>query len=347
MPSLIRLFCLGALALTTGLLASAQARAATLDRVAAIVNGKMITQFEVDERAKEFVEQVMGRKLDPKDPQYPEITKQVLNSMIDDILITQEAERFKISITDAEAESQIRQIKEQARMTEAQFVAQLKKEGMTRKSYVEQLKKDLLKRRVLSFMVQRKVLVTDDEMKAYLKDGGAAEASVGALSTTGPAQAQAPAPVAAGQVRLALIMVAKPDQAKLIKTEIDAGKISFADAARRHSIGPAKDTGGDLGVLSVRDLTPAVAKAVASLAPGKVSEPLPMDGKTVLVTLLDAAAPGAAPPREEAPVAGPGGNIQDREKRAAFEQLYRPKAEKLYREYLDKLRAKSVVEIKM
>ena len=54
-----------------------------------------------------------------------------------------------------------------------------------------------------------------------------------------------------------------------------AGKLAFADAARKHSMCPSAPKGGDLGFIGLRDpaVDEAFARAAFALKAGEVSEP--------------------------------------------------------------------------
>jgi len=82
------------------------------------------------------------------------------------------------------------------------------------------------------------------------------------------------------------------DRAAAIRRDIVQGQISFADAARRHSAGPSRLRGGDLGWIT-RDapLIDAFARQVFKLAKGDISKPF-MTPFGVHVVQLTAVEPG-------------------------------------------------------
>jgi peptidyl-prolyl cis-trans isomerase SurA len=291
-----------------------------VDKVVAQVNGELITLFELNDKTKTYVTQVAKRPYNEDDPAIQQLRDQILQSMIEDILLRQEGARLKINITDVEVETRIRGIREKANLSEAQFEQQLRLEGMTHKQFAENLKKDILKKELLDYMVQRKVLVSDDEVKQYYQ-----EHPDEFTATKG----------GAGQ-RIGLIMTAKVEEAKALRTRIASGQISFADAARKFSIGPGAQQGGDLGKVSWKDLAPELQKALEGLPAGGVSQPVLLDGKPVLLTLsgTEDKAKGVTP-------------AFDSVKEEVYERVYRAKLEKLFREYMDKLRAKSVIKVNL
>ena len=78
---------------------------AAINGVAAVVNGEMITAFDLQ---AETVPEAMRRGLNPKDPNQAaaieELTKATLERMINNIILTQEAQRLKISVGDSEVD---------------------------------------------------------------------------------------------------------------------------------------------------------------------------------------------------------------------------------------------------
>ncbi|WP_243312894.1 SurA N-terminal domain-containing protein [Fundidesulfovibrio agrisoli] len=311
---------LAAVLLSVSLVATANAAQQVVDKVVAQVNGEMITLFELNERVRLYVTQVEKKPYDPNSSVNKELQSRILASMVEDILLRQEAVRMKVNISDAEVEARIKEMREKGKISEEQFVQQLRLEGMSRKQFADSIKKDILKKQLLGYMVQRKVLVSEDEIRKYYDE------NKGDLR------------VQTGQ-RVGLIMVAKMDEAKALRQRIASGQISFADAARKHSIGPGADQGGDIGKVELKDLAPELRQALQDTQPGGVSQPVLLDGKPVLLTVGgDAAA--------QAPAASSVPSLESMHDEIQ-ERIYRVKLEKQFTEYMDKLRAKSVIKINL
>jgi peptidyl-prolyl cis-trans isomerase C len=62
------------------------------------------------------------------------------------------------------------------------------------------------------------------------------------------------------------------EQARRLQTDIRAGQISFADAARRYSSCPSKEKGGDLGEFAFSDMVPPFARAAFDAKVGDVTD---------------------------------------------------------------------------
>lgn len=296
------------------------AHAQVVDKIVAQVNGEVITLFELNEKVKAYVTQIEKRPFNPSDPALKELQTRILATLMEDIMLKQEAARLKVNISDAEIESRIREIREKGGLSEAQFVQQLRLEGMSRKQFADAIRKDILKKQILGYMVQRKVVVSEEEIKKYYD-----EHKSGLRSESGQ--------------RVALIMLDKPEEAKALRQKIASGQISFADAARKFSVGPGAEQGGDLGKVEPKDLAPELRQALNGVQPGGVSEVATLDGKPVLLSLSatkdsPASAPSGAPAMESV-------------RNEIYEKIYREKLEKQFAEYMAKLRAKSVIKVNL
>lgn len=77
------------------------------------------------------------------------------------------------------------------------------------------------------------------------------------------------------EVRASHVLVKKEDEAKKLREDINAGKISFEDAARQISLCPSGHEGGDLGFFKRGVMVkPFEDAAFAMKEIGEVSEPV-------------------------------------------------------------------------
>jgi hypothetical protein len=78
------------------------------------------------------------------------------------------------------------------------------------------------------------------------------------------------------------------EQLGRLRSEITSGKISFADAARRHSEAPSAAQGGDVGYFAFRGTMPAeVCRVAFALKVGEVSQPFRTPFGVHLYTVTD------------------------------------------------------------
>lgn len=314
-------------------MAASAGAAELVDRVVAVVNGKLITMFDVDNRVVEVVQRTQGITLKPGDPRLDELRRQMLESMITELLIEQEAARMKINVSETEIDSQIDELKKKNSLTQQQFVAELAKEGLTLKQFRQRIRDDSMRKRLLGFMVHRKVLVTDDEVRDYY------EKNKGNL----PSTKSILGPKMSGNI--GFIMVPSKKQADELRAKINSGAMSFADAAKKFSIGPGRDQGGDLGDVQAKDLAAPLRDALKAAPAGQVSEPVMLDGKAVLLKQRTDKGDLAQP--APAPVAAASGSSYEQAREQIQELLYKQKFDKIFQEYIDNLRSKAVIEVKL
>jgi peptidyl-prolyl cis-trans isomerase SurA len=219
-----------------------------------------------------------------------------------------------MTVSDVEIKNQVETLKQQNGLTEEQFLDQLKLQEMTRKDYEDKVKKDIMRQRLIGAMVQRKVVITQEEMQRYYeqhKDEFSEEK----------------------KVELALIMVDPDFDIRELRGRIQAGDVSFGQAASQYSLGPGADQGGEIGEVRWADLRDSWKEVLRGLDEGDISEPFDLNGNQALLRILNLVS-GDAPPFEEVQA-----RIRD--------ILYRPRVEERFQEYMDGLRTKAVVDIRM
>lgn len=278
--------------------------AQVVDRIVAVVNGEIITFQDLLGR----IRLVMGRTPDPAAAE--KIAPQVLDDMINDIILRQEAERLKIEVSDSEVENEIRQFKARRQLTDDDFEQGLRLQGMTPEKFKERSRQDIIKNKILAFMVRRKVVVTQEEIDTYLERNRAE------LATD-------------RVVRLQLVVLATGGEAKAVLSKLDSGAISFDEAVAEYSIGP-KVENGVLSDVNWKALDEAWREALRDMSVGSVSKPFTIQDRWIILKLLD---------RKDAERTDPAALEEE-----ARETIMRPKLEGRFNEYMIGLRGKAVIE---
>ena len=286
-----------------------------VNRIVAVVNGEIITLFELNERIKPLLNRFKGREIGERErAAILKIKKDVLNTMVEDVLLRQEVEKYGIEISDVEVENQIQEFKEQNNLNEEEFLRQLRLGKMTRKEFAEKMRQDILKQRLLGFMVRRKVVVTKEEIeecfKTHKQDFTAGK-----------------------KVHLGLIVLGPGNSAALIKKRIENQELSFAEAAEIYSQGPGAENGGDIGLLSWKDLAAEWRQALDGISEGQITEPFVVQGREALL-LLKSVQTGSQQPLAK---------VKDE----IHQRIYKQKLEAGFNEYMNTLRANAVIEIKL
>jgi len=295
--------------LFTGL--SAQAAEVTVNKIAAVVNGEMITLHEL---RMHMASEMARRRMDPKDPKIEELQKEVLDSLINDILIRQEAKRYKVSVSDAELKEEVNKSIARTGKTLGQFESELKAQGISMEMYSERMRNNLLRMRMGNFMVDRKVFVTPEEISEYYAKNR--DAFQGERTAD-----------------FSVILLPETMDVQGIYKQIKAGSLSFEDAARKYSAeGNAQDGGLVRGVPYDR-LPPEMQKLLSSLSDGGMSQLLKTKGGFYVFR------------RDAMHEAKP---LSLQEARPYIEEiLLAPLREERAKEYIRQLRSKAVIDIRM
>jgi len=290
-------------------------RSEVVDRIVAVVNGELITLFELNQRVKPYLERFRGKELGRKEKEVIlKMKKDVLNKMIEDILIKQRAEEYGIEVTDMEVQNRIRQIKNRNQMTEEELRRELKRQGMSMEEFSKKIREDILKHRLISAMVKRKVVVTDEEIEEYYKKHKADFRRE-------------------KKVKLNLILLPDSVKAKEIFEKIKQGKISFAKAAAEYSVGPQPDKAGDLGYVDWASMNADFKEALKNKEAGDIAPPFEFKDKAALLKVRDIQS-GETRPLSE---------VKDK----ISDQIYKKKFSRQYEEYLSQLREKAIIDIRL
>lgn len=298
------------------MLACLPARASEIvDRIVAVVNGRVITSYDLDRELAPYLMQLGGRKLNAQEEQQlAGMRKKLLDRLVDDILLLKEAERLKMEVSETEVENHIRQFRQSNNMTEEDLNWQLQRENMTREDYKRNIRESMLRHRVLSLMVRRKVLVTDEEISRFYNENKSEYAQ-------------------AKEVELGLILLPPGEDSNELVQRLRKAELTFEEAARKYSKGPGAQNGGNIGRLKWSDLASQWREALALTQPGEISESFRIDGNQAILK-LKAVVPGKERSLDEV-------------REEIRQKLYDPKYARQYAEYMQDLKAKAIVDIRL
>lgn len=223
-----------------------------LTKVAAVVNGEKIYVSEVEAQLKELKSQYKGMFEGSKGKETEEVLKgQILDSLIEEKLILQEAEKQKIKITTKEVEAKFDQIRGMFK-TSQEFRETLKKQGWSEKSLKEKIRHQLLVEKIID-KITKNVKITDSEIKTYYEGN--------------KDRFKEPAQVKASHI----LLKTKSEAEKVLKEA--KGGADFASLAKKYSIDAAtKEKSGDLGWKAKEQFVPEFANVAFKLKPGEISE---------------------------------------------------------------------------
>jgi peptidyl-prolyl cis-trans isomerase SurA len=141
-----------------------------LDRVVAVVNEEVITQAEVDTFLrpiyKQYSAEMSGEALAKA---INEVRQKILNQMIEDKLVYQEAVAQGIEIKDEDLEKEFQDFKAKMEKPE-ELDEMLEREGLTMKSLRERLKKQAMVRQLQDREIRSKVIISPVQVEDFYKN---------------------------------------------------------------------------------------------------------------------------------------------------------------------------------
>ncbi|SIN98118.1 peptidylprolyl isomerase [Vannielia litorea] len=267
-----------ALATLTALAAPATAQVASTDlfKPVVVVNGKAVTNFEVQQR-------IIMLKLfrTPGD-----LEKEALDGLVDDRLRFIAADQLGLEVTEEQIQEGEAEFASRANLTREEFLQALAGAGVARESFRDFVAAGLLWRQVVGqrFAELARAQVTENDIQhaisATSRRGG------GVLVDFAEIIIPANTPAAAAQAeRLA---------AELGGTTMS--EAAFSSAARRYSASPSRARGGRVPEpVPIGNLPGQIAQAFLTLPPGGVTEPFPIPNAIAIFQLrrlIDSEDPG-------------------------------------------------------
>lgn len=290
---------------------AAEAAEMTVNKIAAVVNGEMITMLELK---RHTMVELQRRRIPPTDAKVKDVEREVLDSLINDILIRQEAKRYKVSVSDAEVEAELQRNMSRSGVSADKFDAELKRQGTTRELYKERISNMLLRQRMTTFMISRKVFVTPEEVENYYHLNKEKMVSDKAAS-------------------FSVILLPEKLPFKKIYDDIKSGALKFEEAARKYSADASAPEGGAIKGVPWDRLPPDMHKLLSSLKDGQLSPLLRTQGGFVVIRRDGLADSKPLTLQEAAP------RIE--------ETLRAPLLEDRFKEYTSQLRGKAVIDIRI
>ncbi len=260
-----------------------------VDKVIVKVNNENIMKSEFDKlyaSTLEQLKQLSSKELDEKD--LAEIKQKVLDQMIAEKLMLQEAKRRNIKVTKREIEEGIKTVKSRFPNDQA-FQNELKKENLTEKQFEKRIEEQIMVLKLIDEVIKKNVpQPTEQEAKEVFNkimkiiDGKNLDSKE--ENDDIKVLAQLVERYFGEQVRVRHILIRtdnlksqkEKEEAKKriqeIKAKLEKGE-DFATLAQKYSEDPgSKDKGGELGFIAKGDTVEEFEKVAFSLKEGETSD---------------------------------------------------------------------------
>ena len=234
----------------------------SLDSIVAIVDESVITERDLENRVKliklDFTRS--NRRL----PSESILQRQVLEALINNSILSQEAKRRGIKITDGQLNQTMQRMAQQSNMNLSEFRSSLLAEGLDYNQFRETVRGELVFSTLSRQYGQRNASISDAEVDEFIKLSDSENSSF--------------------EYRLSHILIALPDAAtpqqiqkaqstaSEILSQLDQGAI-FEELANTFSSGDTALQGGDLGWRKQAEIPSLFTASILTMEPGDYAGP--------------------------------------------------------------------------
>jgi peptidyl-prolyl cis-trans isomerase SurA len=290
------------------LIMSGSAQTKTVDRIVAQVNDDIITLSDLN-RAMGEVRQELATKYsgDQLAQETKKAEKDILDELIKQKLLLQKATELGFGANvDVQVSSYIENIRKKNNIKDMQeFERILAQQGMTMAAFRDQIRKNIITQSLVQEFVGSRITLLSQEIDKYYKDHAAdfttpEEVSLSEIviqSEGDPAGAEA--------------------RARDILSRLKQGE-SFTSLASQYSKGPTASKGGSIGSYQTAKLNPDIAKAIANVTEGNVTDVV-KSSDLYSIYRVDSRKPATLRPLAE---------VRDEIKNRIYEQKFNPEFER-------------------
>lgn len=266
---------------------------AAADGIVAKVNGVGLTQAEFNRNWEYFLQRnrIPGNHVD-KEGKLTEYRKQVLDRLVDEELLFQEAKKLKLiagkDMVDAEIEK-----------ARSQFP--------TPEAFKEALAQNKLNEETLSTVISRTLSIQAFVEKNVAKDIAVSDAEIHDFYTGNKDKFESPEQARARHILVKVDEKADEKTRQAAKAKADdllaqlKGGANFEELAKKSSDCPSAPQGGDLGFFTRGQMVPAFETAALALKPGELSGVVTTLFGYHIIKLEEKKAAGMVPEAEVAP----------------------------------------------
>lgn len=318
-PALNRPWSAALLGVALSAVLSHSAQATVVERVVAVIGDRAILLSDLKARAQPFLVQVT-QGVQPgaqRSAAISQVYKGVLDKIVDEELEERVAIQAKVTVTSKEIDDAIARVAAQNQIPVSKLLSEAAKTGVSEPQYRDELRRQLLQAKLVNVRLQGRIRVTDEDLKlAYRKIVMEERQKL--------------------SLKVAWIRIPADGSGRALAERVVEASHSqdFAQLARQFSQDRAtRELGGQLPQSKVSDLPPALARASLALEVGETSVPVRMGDDFVIVHVNSRAA-SQLPTFDEA-------------RRELGDRVYMDKMGQARRTWLDGLRRRNHVEVRL
>ena len=248
-----------------------------LDRVAAIVNGGVVLESEVNDLLASIKQQAKSNNQEL--PSDNALRIQVMDKLINDSLLTQMGQRMGIQISDAQLDQTLNNMAKDDKMTLTQFRQKVIDEGSSYEKYRENVRTELISGEVSRNSVRRRIFVSPQEIENLLnimkeQSTNNVEYHLGHILIEFPANASQD-DLAAAKTRAGKVV-------ELLNDGSDFAKIAITSSGDANAL-----KGGDLGWKNINEMPTLFSELINEKPKGTIVGPIRTGLGFSIVKVLD------------------------------------------------------------
>ena len=298
---------------------------AIVDRVVAVVNQEIITLSDVEKWTAPLKEEIVAEDRLEKQERIQALCRKVLEKLIEEKLIDQEAKKSGIKISSKEIEAAVEEVKRRNAVTQEDFEKALTAGGLTLETYKKEIEKNLQRQRLIHWSVKVEEKAGEKELRDFYQKN---------IDRYRTKETYRP-----GQILFVIPKRATPEEIREIRKKcqrvLDKIKSGgdFGEMALLYSEDTSNKDHGDLGYFRKGELLPVFEREALRLKVGEVSGIIRTEFGFHIIKLLDRKGMDPLPFEE----------VAERVKA----DYYEGEMEKAFKQYLSTLKEKAVIEIKL
>lgn len=240
----------------------AAASANLVEKVVVVVNGVPHTFSDL----KKFTRERLGNDVRLDELTAGRAPQEWLEEFITNELVQAEVRGTGIRVREEDIDSYIGALREQSRLSPAQFASLLERQGKDMGQYREEVRRQIERDELIRRNVRRRIHITMQDAKRYYE--------------ANPTLYRTELRLRLRHLMLSVSAGASTDQEQAVRARAQALRreivdgADFAALARTHSQGAGASEGGDIGWVKPLDLPDSLAKAAAALEKGQISPPV-------------------------------------------------------------------------
>ena len=280
------------------------------DVIIAKINNKIITKFEVNDRYR-FVIAASGIKIKTSEERRI-LRNQIIDKMIDEELIRQEATRVKLNVGKQELADALELVALRRKENTTQFKLFFVKRKLSFTNYLKQLETEILWSKITSQLLRSKVKISDVEVREFFE------------------QYQLDSDVR--KFFLSEIVIAPSNDSKKLATKLVNELRDGADfkaIVQQFSSSISSENNGEIGWVSQNDVNKKIYQAISKLRKGGYSDPVFFEDGYHIFKLLDAKVES---------------DVSERDLQAAKNKIFNSKLQNLSKGYLMEMRKRAFIE---